>query len=170
MFVVPLSGDNFKTKDGFTYSVVAFTNYKNDGPAVIATPEDNTLQQTIYFDDIVELNGTEVKYVTTGHASKVFEAAATFERKYQLPQPNDIVYADTPDGVEKTFKVVKLKLHVQDKYSSGLLIDVEDVDTEDRSTIVLNQINDIESTIFSKQKFLKYYEEYMSKAEEHELT
>jgi hypothetical protein len=164
MFIVPIAGDTIKTTDGFSYTVLSFTNYKNDGPAVIAEPDDGSLSETIYFESIVDINGSEVEFSTKGHGIKVFEAPAAFERKFQLPQPNDLIYAKV-DVYEEKFKVLELKLHVTNNLSKGLILKVENVDTEKTQELSLNMINDIEHTIFSRTKFLKVYEDYLSKAD-----
>jgi hypothetical protein len=61
------------------------------------------------------------------------------------------------------FKVKRLKLHVQDELASGLIVECEKSDSKVVVPILLSQIADVDGYIFSRKKFLAYYEDYSNK-------
>ena len=152
MIVVPLEKDTIKTKDGVTATVVSYTNFKDEGPAVYCSSEDSKNQILVYFFDIEEINGTLVEYKKTTH---MLESVGKIIRSQQLPQPDDEVEVN---GVFVKVDSLKLK-HKPVGISKGLLI--KDVDG---NYFRLKDVTDIKPNIggkkFSKKTFTKSYKEY----------
>lgn len=160
MLVVPLRGDQIETKDGVNFEVLSYTNYKDRGPAVYVEHTPLVPSDAVYFFDIHKINGKTVEYVA---GSKVFRSLGPLERKFQLPQPADIVTWRGPGGT--TDAVVKgLKLHKRGELAKGLLVVGEDQDSQETHFIRLPQLldlkRDIGNDLFSRDKFLKYYGDY----------
>jgi len=163
MLVVPLKGDTITTKDGPEFSVDSYTNYKTD-PAVYVDvpPGQNSI---VYFQDIDQINGVKVEY---NKSSKVFTALGTIKRKYNLPQPKDIITVELPgspdDAGDNDTAVKTPKLHSRAiGLSRGLvLIDVDD------NVFNLSDVIDIDREVggehFDRKKFAKYYKDYMGRA------
>lgn len=160
MFVVPLKGDKIETKDGVTFTVLSFTNYRDKGPAVYVEHTAGVPSDAVYFFDITKINGKTVEYVP---GSKVFRSSGEIKRRFQLPQLSDTVtFKDK--GTTQTMKVTGLKLHRRNELAKGLFVVGQAADSEDKVTARLSQIIDIERDIgndlFSRDKFLSYYSDY----------
>jgi hypothetical protein len=160
MFVVPLRGDKVETKDGVTFTVLSYTNYKEKGPAIYVEHTAGVPSDPVYFFDISKINGKTVEFVP---GSKIFRVGAALKRRFQLPQVGDnVTYKDkTGPGV---IKVTGLKLHKRDELGKGLFIAGNNKDSESKVYIRLDQIVDIERDIgndlFSRDRFLSYYSDY----------
>lgn len=159
MFVVPVKGDKIKTKDnGDLVTVSSFTSLK-DEPAVYVKPAGES--SYVYFSDIIEINGVRVEYSSD---SKVFDALGPLRRKYNLPQPKDLVKvklitASFNDDVE-TFQVTGLRLHSK-KYGEGrgLLVMTKE------GQFSLGDLLDVEhqgwTEKFDLERFKRYYFDYL---------
>jgi hypothetical protein len=160
MLVVPLKGDKVESKEGVTFTVLSFTNYKDKGPAVYVEHTAGVPSDCVYFFDIIRINGKTVEYVP---GSKVFRAAGEISRKFQLPQNNDTVtFRDSTGSTDLI--VTGLKLHKKGDLAKGLFIVGHEKDSEEKVFIRLNQVmdlkRDIGSDMFSRDKFLSYYSDY----------
>jgi hypothetical protein len=160
MLVVPVAGDKILTKDNSDEVIVSSYSNLKDEPAVYLkpTPED---QKFAYFKDIVSINGVRVEY---DPSSKLFKALGTLRRKFNLPQPKDIIVVrlmDVPYKKETTEVVVdSLKLHnKREGVSRGLLACGE------KSCFTLSEILDIKrdswTETFNAQKFCRFYFDYL---------
>lgn len=160
MLVVPLKGDKIETKDGVTFSVLSYTNYREKGPAVYVEHTPGVPSDAVYFFDIIKINGKTVEWVP---GQKVFRAAGEIRRKYQLPQVNDVVTVRGKNG-SMDITVTGLKLHKKGELAKGMLIQGHETDTDDRQFVRLDQITDIKrdigSDMFSRDRFLSYYNDY----------
>ena len=159
MLLVPLKDDKIETKDGITYVVLSYTNYRDKGPAVYVEHTPSVPSDAVYFFDIAKINGITVEYVT---GSKVFRSLGKVKRKFQLPQPADSISFRGPNGVVEQ-QVVGLKLHKKGELAKGLQVQVKD-DTGETSLVRISQIidirRDIGNDVFSRDKFLSYYVDY----------
>ena len=160
MIIAPIAGDRIKTADGLPSKVLSFTNYLPDGPAVLvdATAGDDT----VYLRDIVELNGKKVKFVKNSGGNKVLELDGYLKRTFQLPQPGEVLSSKV-SGETRKYKVNRIRLHVPDRLASGMILEVEDVDTAEKVDLTLGQITDIDHYLFARSKFLAYYADYREK-------
>lgn len=161
MLVVPIAKDTIKTKDGSTYKVVEYTNYKEAGPAVYARSpsKENVL---VYFVDIAEINGTKVEYQ---RGTKVFNALGKVSRSQPLPQPDDKVVLSidkisSDDDEKDQAEVDGLKLKSKALgINKGLF-----VRTTDGNHYRLKQIVDVIPALgthtFNRAEFLKLYKDY----------
>jgi len=160
MMVVPLKGDKIETKDGVTFTVLSFTNYRDKGPAVYVEHTPGVPSDAVYFFDIITIAGKNVEYVP---GSKVFKAAGEITRKFQLPQPNDTITIRGQDGSVDVV-VTGLKLHKRGELAKGLFIVGHEVDSEDKMFIRLDKIvdlkRDIGNDMFNRDRFLSYYNDY----------
>lgn len=160
MLVVPLKGDKIETKEGVTFTVLSFTNYRDKGPAVYVEHTPGVPSDAVYFFDIIKINGKSVEYVP---GQKVFRAAGELSRKFQLPQINDTVTIKGSDG-SKDITVTGLKLHKKQDLAKGMFVVGTEEDTDEKEMIRLDQILDIKRDIggsnFSRDKFLSYYDDY----------
>jgi hypothetical protein len=162
MIIVPVAGDTLKTVDGLPFKVVSFTNNKSEGPAVLATPTSGGESIPIFFETIAELNGKKVHYVKSAHGYKVFDTDGYIKRDYQLPQPGTFVEANL--GVEtRSYKVKRIRVNVPNLTASGMILDAEDKDDNSEVTITLNQITNIDQTLFKQKGFITYYADYTPK-------
>ncbi len=162
MIIVPVAGDTVKTVDGLPFKVVSFTNNKSEGPAVLAAPPSGGETVPVFFETIASLNGKKVHYVKHADGYKVFETDGYIKRDYQLPQPGTFVEANL--GVEsRKYKVKRIRVNVPNLTSSGMIIDAVDNDDNSEVTITLNQITDIDQTLFKQKGFLAYYADYTPK-------
>lgn len=156
---VPLKGDTITTKDGVDYEVTSYTNYRTLGPAVHVKHTENVPSEPAYFNDIAKINGIHVDFVP---GQKIFRANVAIKRKMQLPQVGDkLTFKDA--GNVYTAEVKSLKLHKKSDLAKGLMIKcVNDDDTE--FMVRLDDIVDVEREIgndlFSKDAFLKLYDDY----------
>jgi hypothetical protein len=160
MLVVPLKGDKIETKDGVTFTVLSFTNYRDKGPAVYVEHTPGVPSDAVYFFDITKINGKAVEFVP---GAKVFKSIGEVRRRYQLPQVNDIITIRSPDGA-RDVAVTGLKLHKKGDLAKGLLVIGVEKDTDDKVQARLNQITDIRRDIgdsdYSRDRFLSYYDDY----------
>lgn len=159
MFVVPLKADKIETKDGVEFTVLSYTNYREKGPAVYVEHTPGVPSDAVYFFDINKINGKTVEYVP---GAKVFKANGEIKRKVQLPQPNDTVTFKS-QGETTTGKVEGLKLHRRGELAKGLLVVVTD-ENDEKVHVRLDQLIDVErdigSDLFSRDRFLSYYDDY----------
>lgn len=163
MYVVPVSGDKIKTKDGLPFKVLSYSNYKTEGPAVIVDSPGSKITDTVFFQDIAELNGQKVTYAKTGKAFKVFETPGAFERKFQLPQPGEFITSNISGVEPRKYEIQRICLHVKNQLSSGLLLDCLEKDQAQKVQIPLSQISDVDHYLFSREKFMAYYADYCEK-------
>lgn len=161
MFVVPLEKDNVTTKDGDTFKVVAYTNYKDGGPAVYARAKGASANTLIYFFDIDSINNVRVEYQ---RGSKVFRALGKIVRTYHLPQPDDKITVISKkidsDDSKHVVEVASVRLKAKNLgVSRGMFVK----DTEGNN-FRLNQILDIDRALggsdFDRNNFLSYYKDY----------
>lgn len=164
MIVVPLVGDKVETETNISFKVLSYTNYKSEGPAVIVESPDEKTTETIFFKDIVLLNDQKVKLIKNADGYNVFEIDGYIKRKFQLPQPKDIISSDT-NGIEQRLYIVnRIRLHIKDRLSQGVVIDCQEQETEELVEITLDKIFDIEHTLFNRKGFQTYYSDYIGKA------
>jgi hypothetical protein len=160
MFVVPVSGDKLKIADNDTpFVVTSYTNLKQE-PAVYVDASEGE-NNIVYFYDIIEINDVKVEL---NRSSKTFESLGILKRKFNLPQPGDVlsVTRKTPDGemedAQVTVKAIKLH-NKTEGISRGLSV------VGDESSYDLLSIKDIErkngSEKFDPKKFQKYYFDYL---------
>lgn len=160
-FLVPLFGDEIETSEGGIYNVVSYNNFKSMGPAVYVDAGSQQSPLTIYFVDIVRINGVRVEL---DNKSKVFVSHGKIKRRQDLPQPGDtitIIKQDTNiDDPDDQVEVKSLKLHSQqDGIGKGLLI-VGDDGKAYRLDDIIKLNRAIGSSNFDRKKFLKIYSEY----------
>ncbi len=160
MLVVPLKNDRIENKDGVTFVVLSYTNYRERGPAVYVEHTPAVPSDAVYFFDIARINGKHVDPAP----GKVFKSIGPLQRRWQLPQPNDIVTYRGPTGSAQL--VVKgLKLHKRGDLAKGLLLVGVDPDTDEQAVVPLRQIRDLHrdlgNDMFSREKFLSYYSDYL---------
>lgn len=160
MLVVPLKGDKIETKDGVSFNVLSYTNYRDKGPAVYVEHTPSVPSDAVYFFDIAKINGKSVEYMS---GPKIFRSLGPLKRKWQLPQPNDTVTWRGQGGPADA-RVKTYKLHKRGELSKGLIIVAEDTDAQEKVFIRLDQIidvkRDIGNDLFSRDKFLAYYSDY----------
>jgi len=160
MLVVPLKGDKIETRDGVSFTVLSYTNYRDKGPAVYVEHTPAVPSDAVYFFDISKINGKPVEFIK---GAKVFKALGPIKRKWQLPQPNDIVTYRGQGGSSEAV-VKSLKLHKRGDLAKGLVIMGIDRDTDEQVMIRLAQVidlkRDIGNDLFSRDKFLAYYADY----------
>lgn len=163
MFIVPVSGDNIETLSGLPLRVLSYTNYRTDGPAVIAEDKSSGITQTIAFDEIAKLNDQKIK-IATGKATKLLEIDGYLKREQPLPQPGDTIEAKV-DEVVGEYIISSLKLHVRNRLAEGLIIKAEDAEFGDEVELSIGQIEDIDGELFNKKKFAAYYQDYDKKGQ-----
>lgn len=163
MLIVPVIGDKFKTSAGLPAEVLSFTNYKPEGPAVLAETTEGGTSESILFSEISEINGHLISLVKNADGYNVFEVDGFIPRKFQLPQPGDIIESDISGVETRRYEVQRLRVHVKDQYARGMIIDSKDLESEEVIEITLGRITNIEHYLFSKQKFLAYYSDYAEK-------
>ena len=160
MLIVPLRGDKIETKDGISFKVLSYTNYRDKGPAVYVEHTPAVPSDAVYFFDILKINDKTVEFQK---GDKIFRSLGSLKRKLDLPQPNDTVtwrgLGGSQDMIVKT-----LKLHKRGELSKGLLIVGEDPDSQERVFVRLQQVidvkRDIGNDLFSRDRFLTYYADY----------
>lgn len=157
MFIVPLT-DDLVVAGGISYRVLSFNNYAKNGPAVLAEPLGGGAVETIPFSNIEKIEGQKAKLITSSKASKVFKVDGKVHRKFHLPQPGEEIQSG-----DQTFVVVKLRLHVREQLSRGLIIDAAETFSNDVSELVLGNIDKLGGSLFSRTKFLRYYADYKEK-------
>lgn len=159
MIVVPIKGDKIETKDGVTFTVLAYTNYRDKGPSVYVEHTPEVPSDAVYFFDIQKING---KTVEMQKGPKVFKSLGPLPRKVQLPQPGDDITwrvgKETYSG-----KLVNYKLHKRGDLAKGLLFVVREKTGEEhfvRMTEILDIDRSIGNDLFTRQKFLTVYADY----------
>lgn len=163
MIIVPVAGDRILTSKGLPSKVLSYTNYKPEGPAVLVEAIEGGTTDTVFFKDIVELNGQKVKLIKSADGYNVLEIDGFIERKFQLPQPGETISSNASGIEARQYEVKRLNLHVQNQLSRGLIIDCTEIDTDEVSEITLSQITDIAHYLFSRAKFLAFYADYREK-------
>lgn len=160
MLVLPLKGDTIETKDGVSFKVLSYTNYRDKGPAVYVEHTPAVPSDAVYFFDIQKINGKSVQYMS---GPKVFRSLGPLKRKFQLPQPNDTITWRGPGGTQDV-QVKSLKLHKRGELGKGLLVVCQDPDSQEKVMVRLTQIidlkRDIGNDMFSRDRFLTYYSDY----------
>lgn len=159
MIILPIPGDRIKTSSGLPAKVLSYTNYKLDGPAVIVDGPDELL----YFKDIKELNDQKVKLIKNAEGYNVLETDGYLERKFHLPQVGEFISSDISGVETRSYEVLRLRLHIKDQLSRGLVLDVKDKETGEELEIPISKVKDIDHYIFSQKKFLEYYSDYRAK-------
>lgn len=163
MIIVPVLGDEITMARNLPVKVLSFSNLNPNGPSIIADSGLNADIQTVMFEDITEVNGVPVSYIKNVDGFKVLKTDGFIKRLFDLPQPGDSIVAKTDSGSAE-YEVKRLSLHVPDKLSYGLVLDVFQPGSENLiEQITLNQITDIDVPLFNRTKFGTYYSEYMSK-------
>jgi hypothetical protein len=155
------------TKEGVSYVVVEYTNYKEGGPAVYARlkglDRSNKDLSIIYFFDITKINGTTVEYQK---GMKVFNALGKIKRLQHLPQPDDrvtVLAAAHEDAADEEVKVKAEGLKLKSKtlgINKGMF-----VRDEDGKYYRLKQVQGIKRSLggseFDQAEFLSYYKDYI---------
>lgn len=163
MLVVPLKGDTITTTDGPTFVVDSYTNYKPDPAVYVEVPRGQN--SIVYFQDIEEINGVKVEY---NKSSKVFTALGVIKRKYNLPQPKDIITVDRPgspdDEGDNTTEVKTPKLHNKAIGLSRGLVIIDRDDNMYSLTDIISIDRDIGGEHFDHKKFTKYYKDYLGRS------
>lgn len=157
MIVVPIEKDKIITKDGYRYTVVEYTNFKDAGPAVYAKTKAGEVV-VVYFTDIETINGTKVEYQKVNH---VFKALGHIKRLQHLPQPdNNIKVRLNEDDEDTKTEVASIRLKSKTHgVNKGLL--VVDVDGNHyRLKHVVHVEIDSESNKFNRSKMLEVYKDY----------
>lgn len=159
MFVVPVKGDKIRTKDDGTYKRVSSFSSLKDEPAVYVQPAGNS--PYVYFSDIVEINGVRVVY---NSESKIFEALGPMKRKFNLPQPKDVIEVkliEVPfkDETEK-FTVTGIKLNSKKHtVGQGILVKCKEGQFSLSDIISIERTNWTER--FDREQFKKLYFDYL---------
>lgn len=162
MLVVPIAKDTIKTKDGHTYKVVEYTNYKEAGPAVYAKSPTSKESVLVYFVDIEQINGTRVEYQ---RGSKVFSAFGRIKRSQHIPQPDDTVILSIDkisheDEEKDQAEVDGLRLKSKALgINKGMFIKTTD-GNHYRLKQIVDIIPDLGSHHFNRTEFLKIYKDY----------
>ena len=163
MLIVPIKGDVIKTSDDSEFTVEAYSNFKNKGPAVYVEHGAGEKTLPIYFFDIIEVNGIKVEF---NNMSKVLNALGFMKRKQHLPQKHDVITVEdseneSEESTTKKVKVTELKLHNRNLGLSRGLIIVGD----DDNNYSLKDIKAIKrasgDSYFDKNKFVKIYKDYL---------
>ena len=159
MFVVPVKGDKIRTKDDGSYKRVSSFSSLKDEPAVYVQPAGNS--PYVYFSDIVEINGVRVVY---NSESKIFEALGPMKRKFNLPQPKDVIEVkliEVPfkDETEK-FTVTGIKLNSKKHtVGQGILVKCKEGQFSLSDIISIERTNWTER--FDREQFKKLYFDYL---------
>lgn len=160
MLIVPLVGDRIETREGVSFQVLSYSNYRDKGPCVYVEHTVGVPSDAVYFFDIAKINGKTVDYVP---GSKVFKAAGEIPRKFQLPQLNDTVTYRGKEG-SVDMKVTGLKLHKKGELAKGLFIVGQEEGSDEKVFVRLPQITDlvrdIGNDMFNRDRFLSYYADY----------
>lgn len=164
MLIVPLKNDKIETKDGVSFKVLSYTNYRDKGPAVYVEHTATVPSDAVYFFDIAKINGISVEFIP---GQKVFRSLGRVKRAIQLPQPGDVLTWRGENGSED-LTVKSLKLHKRGDLAKGLLVQAINTDTDDSYFVRMDQIMDLKRDIgndmFSRDKFLRYYSDYQGNA------
>jgi len=162
MFVVPLANDKIENRDGESFTVLSYTNFKSTGPAVYAQYEVSSQPILIYFFDITKINGVSVDFI---RGSKVLNANGHIKRKIHIPQKHDtliVVKKHTELVSDEHDRVIVQDLKLHNKMigiSMGMV-----VKGDDENAYRLEDIVDIKRAaggdFFNRKKFLKIYSDY----------
>lgn len=159
-FIVPVAGDKLKIVDNDSQFVVtSYTNMKTE-PAVYVDAQEGE-NNIVYFYDISEINDVKVDF---NRSSKTFESLGMLKRRYNLPQPGDVLTVNkkTPDGEmeEGEITVKNIKLHNKAEGVSRGLIACDEEACYDILAIK-NITRKSGSEKFDPKKFQKYYFDYL---------
>lgn len=162
MLVVPLEKDTIVTTDGETLRVVAYTNYKDGGPAVYARPKGSKVNVLVYFFDIESINKVRVEFQ---RGSKVFRALGKIDRKYHLPQPDDkaTILTKEIDSTDDKYRVeiASLKLKAKSLGNAKGMFFRDTTGKYHRIQQILDIDRSIGSDSFDRSEFLSYYKDYI---------
>lgn len=158
MLIVPVPGDTITTVDGEEFTVLSYTNLK-DEPAVYVENHIEQGSEVVYLRDITEVRGVRVELQK---GSDVLRAYGPVKRRVHLPQPDDVIVALVPDPntkgrkVEAQLVVTALKLHNK---SVGLHMGL--VVCDEKQCVPLDTIVNIEGAKrFNRRVFLSVYSDY----------
>lgn len=156
MFVVPLFGDKILCTSGAQYTVLGFTNVKDQPAVYVQGPDVQTI--SVPFSDIAKINSAPVKLT----AGKIFNGAAHPDH-ILLPQRDDrVVYRNV------TIKVDDVKANQRGHLAAGLLIAGVNVQTGEKATTRLANLVKIERANgdhqFDLAAFKKQYSDYLGVA------
>lgn len=156
MFIVPLSGDKIQCTNGAQYTVLGFTNVKDQPAVYVQGPDVQTV--SVPFSDIEKINNAPVK-LTSG---KIFNSAAR-PKHLPLPQRDDrVVYRNV------TVKVDAIKANQHGHLAAGLLVAGVNIMTGEKVTTRLAHLVGIErangNRNFDLAAFKKQYSEYLGAA------
>lgn len=163
MIIVPVASDRIKTVNGLPFKVLSFTNYKPEGPAVLVESSSGSNTETVFFEDIVQINGKNVRVLKSAEGYKVFESDGFFPRTFQLPQVGEVIRSRVNGIEERPYEVQRIRLHVQGHLASGLILDCQEKDAPSVTELTLDDINDIDHYLFKRDKFLSFYSDYRPK-------
>lgn len=155
MIVLPIKKDLVSTVEG-EYEVISYSNIDTKGPCVYC--KDGQTSIKIYFRDITKINDVPVT-LKKARAKNVFEADEFIERKYDLPELGSVITTQHED-IERELLVKKITLHKPDYYSSGLIYECVDPETDEEVEVTLDKIIDVSKTMFKKAGFRSYYNDY----------
>lgn len=161
MIIVPIAGDSLKTKDGLPFKVLAYTNYKSDGPAVVV--QATVGQETVQFSEIETINDHAVEVLKDADGYNVLSTDSYVHRKFSLPQPGDFIKSSVSGIEERSYQVKRIRLHIQGNLAGGMIFDAQERDDPAVVEISLDQISNIDHTLFNRDKFLAYYADYVKK-------
>lgn len=162
MIIVPVVGDVIKTSKGLPMKVLSYTNYKSEGPAVSVEAVVGGTVDTEFFADIVTVNDQKVTFIRNDKGFKVLDTTGYLKRKYALPQPGEFLTSDAIVENRK-YEVQRIRLHVPNELSRGMILDVSSKDEPGVIEITLDQITDIDHYLFNRDRFLEYYNDYREK-------
>jgi hypothetical protein len=163
MIIVPVTGDRIKTVNGLPFKVLSFTNYKPEGPAVLVESSSGSGTESVFFDEISEINGKSVRMLKSAEGYKVFESDGFFPRTFQLPQVGEFIRSKSNGIEERSYEVQRIRIHVQGKLSSGMIFDCQEKDAPSVTELSLDDIDDIDHYLFKREKFLSFYSDYRPK-------
>lgn len=161
MIIVPVSGDKIKTFDGLPFEVLSYSNLNVDGPKVIVKTSTN--QESVFFDEIAEIAGRKVTLIKSGKGYNVFDIDGFLERRQQLPQIGEIVKSKISGIEERDYEVTRIRLHVKNRFSDGMILDCDDIESGEKVELTLTDLTSIDRSLFSLKKFLSFYDDYTGK-------
>jgi hypothetical protein len=159
MIIVPIKGDKITTVDGLPYKVLSYSNLNSDGPVVFVDSAGGSDQ--VLLQNIVEINGKKVTLIKSAEGYNVLEADGFFDRKYHLPQVGEKVKSGISEIEERTYEVIRLRLHVDGKLSAGLILNTEEEGSKAKVELSLGDLTDIDRPLFSLNGFLRLYDDYV---------
>ena len=154
MFIIPLSGDKIQSTNGAKFTVLGYTNYKDQPSVYVQASALET--KSLPFTEIAKINGAPV----TMTGGKVFDGAIKSSHKYTLPQKNDKVKIG-----RATIKVDNLKANQRGYLGAGLLIVGTNIETGEKSIVRLADLISIERASgdeqFDLSGFKQQYQDYL---------